>query len=99
MMRFVGVVALVLVGCGGGLSSQEAARQVDQLVVLYSENRPKFVEQKQAMIQADSCERAEKLRGAADAKLEAAAMSPENNEALTAVQMELAQAEKECKAK
>ncbi len=84
-------------GCGG-MTKQEAQRQVDQMMVLYQENRPKFVLQKQELEQGN-CSRAAMLREAADDKVRAAAMSPERNETLTLVQMELAQAEKTCRSR
>jgi hypothetical protein len=101
-MRKIALV-LVVVGaaaCGGSkMSKGEAQAQLDQLTTLYQENRPKFVSQKQEIVQADSCDRASALREAADDKAKAAAMSPENTDTITAVQMEMAQAEKDCLAK
>jgi hypothetical protein len=100
MWRGLVITSLIAgtLGCGG-LSKEEAKKQVDQLVVLYQENRPKFVEQKQAIEQASSCGRATALREAVDDKVHEQAMSPEKNETLTLVQMELQQAEKTCRAK
>ncbi|MBI3178787.1 MAG: hypothetical protein HYZ27_03960 [Deltaproteobacteria bacterium] len=92
------VVAVSLGACGG-MSREAARREVQQLTVLYQENRPKFVVQKQEMIQAKSCERATALRAAADELVKEAAMSPSKDDTLTLVQMELNQAAKECRAK
>jgi len=87
------------VACGGGLTKEAASQQVEQLITLYKENRPKFVVQKQEIVQAGSCDRAVKLREAIGEKAAAAAMSPENSETITLVKMELEQAEKDCLAK
>ncbi len=99
-LRLVCALALAAAAaCGGGMTKEAADQQVDQLITLYQENRPKFVVQKQEIVQADDCDRAEKLRASIDEKAKAAAMSPENTQVVTAVQMELQQAEKDCKAK
>ncbi len=101
-MRRLVVVSLVLmtiVACAGGLSESEARQQVSQLITLYQQNRAKFVEQKQQIVQDSSCARATALRGAADKLVREAAMSPDDTTQLTMVQMELAQAEKDCLAK
>jgi hypothetical protein len=97
MFRTLVIAGLVLgaVGCGGGLSKQEAARQLDQMVVLYQENRIKFVAQKQEL--EKDCGRATALRQAAADRTQQEAMSPQKNESLTLVSMELQQAEKTCK--
>jgi hypothetical protein len=99
MLRMLVVTGLVLgaLGCGGGLSKQEAARQLDQMVVLYSENRIKFVAQKQEL--EKDCGRASALRQAAADRTQQEAMSPQKNEALTLVSMELQQAEQTCKSR
>jgi len=99
MLRSLVVAGLVLgaLGCGGGLSKQEAARQLDQMMVLYQENRIKFVAQKQEL--EKDCGRASALRQAADDRTKAEAMSPQRNETLTLVGMELKQAEATCKAR
>src|SRR5690348_15174122 len=99
MRTFVLSVALALAACGGGMTKDQAARELDQLVTLFQENRPKFVVQKQEIEQASSCDRATKLREAVDERAKAAAMTPENTETITMVQMELTQAEKACLAK
>jgi hypothetical protein len=98
-MRVILSVVLILAACSGGLTKEAAAKEVDQLVTLYTEARPKFVVQKQEIEQASDCDRATKLRAAIDDKARAAAMSPEGTETITAVQMELSQAEKTCLAK
>ncbi len=97
MFRMLVVAGLVLgsLGCGGSLTKQEAARQLDQMMVLYQENRIKFVAQKQEL--EKDCGRATALRQAADDRTKAEAMSPQKNEALTLVSMELKQAENTCK--
>ncbi len=84
--------------CGGpkGMSPDEAKKQLQQLMVLYKENKPKFVIQKQQMQQAEDCSRSTALRVAIDKMAEEAAMSPEKTEGITAMQMELTQAEKAC---
>ena len=91
-------VTMAATACGG-ISKQEASRQVDQLVVLYQENRPQFVVQKQQLEQASSCSRTSALREAVDDKVRATAMSPDQNETVKLVKMELEQAEKTCRAK
>lgn len=88
------VVGLGMVACGG-YSQDQAKREVDQLTVLYSQNRTKFVVQKQEIEQGD-CDRATKLREAIDQKAKDAAMNPADDDTLTMVQMELTQAEKVC---
>ncbi len=97
------VVAALAVGmfaCGGSKLSKDAARQqVDQLIALYEQNRPKFVMQKQEIEQDKSCDRATALRQAIDDKAREAAMSPTNTDTITLVKMELKQAEKTCRAK
>lgn len=94
------MIAAGFFGCGGPKLSKDAARQqLEQLMTLYQENRPKFVVQKQEIAQDADCSRATALREAADEKARAAAMSPENTQAVTMVQMELQQAEKACLAK
>ena len=100
MWRGMVIVALLsgTVACGG-MSKDEARRQVDQMLVLYKENRPKFVLQKRELETASSCSRATALRQAADDKIQAAAMSPDKDETTTLVKMELDQAEKTCLAK
>ncbi len=97
MSKILVVAGLVLgtIGCGGGLSKQEAGRQLDQMMVLYQENRIKFVAQKQEL--EKDCGRATSLRQAADDRTKAEAMSPQKNETLTLVSMELKQAENTCK--
>ncbi len=99
MFRMLVVAGLVLgaLGCGGGLSKQEAARQLDQMMVLYQENRIKFVAQKQEL--EKDCGRASALRQAASDRTSQEAMSPQKNETLTLVSMELQQAEKTCKSR
>lgn len=77
----------------------DPAQEVSQLIKLYQEARPKFVVQKQQMIQADDCDRATTLREAIDRMAADAAMSTEDTTVITQVQMELQQAEKECLAK
>lgn len=99
MLRSILVVVLGAVACGGGMTAEQATREVDQLVALFKENRPKFVVQKQELEQASDCDRARKLRAAMDDKARAAAMSPEDTQVITMVQMELSQAEKNCLAK
>ncbi len=84
-------------GCGG-MTKQEARKQVGQLVVLYQEDRNKFVLQKQELEQGN-CTRAVMLRQAANDQIREQAMSPASNETLTLVQMELAQAEKTCRSR
>ncbi len=78
------------------MSPDQAKAQVQQLMALYKENKPKFVVQKQEIQQADDCGRATALREAIDAIAAEAAMSPEDTESITMVQMELQQAEKGC---
>ncbi len=75
---------------------EEAQRQLDQMLVLFQENRPKFVLQKQEIQQEKACTRAKGLRQAADDRVKAESMSPTRNENLTMVQMELVQAERAC---
>ncbi len=93
------VLAAVALGACGGMSREAARREVQQLRTLYQENRPKFVVQKQEMIQAGSCGRAAALTAAADELVREAAMSPTKDDTMTLVKMELDQAEKECRAK
>lgn len=95
----VGMLLVAATGCAGGMSASEARQQVTQLITLYQENRAKFVEQKQQIVQAPSCDRATALKAAADKLVAEAAMSPENTQHITVIQMELAQAEKDCLAK
>jgi hypothetical protein len=86
-----------LYGCSSTALAPDAAReQVKQLMVLFQENKPKFVLQKQELEQASDCGRATSLREAIDALVTEQALSPEKNETLTMVQMELSQAEKTC---
>lgn len=85
-----------LAACGGNKASRDPMDEVKQLINLYENARPKFVVQKQQMIQASSCSRATRLRKAIDSMAEEAAMSPDNTDSITAVQMELQQAEKDC---
>ena len=98
--------AAILLGCIGGLSAcggtkaaRSPAEEVKQLINLYENARPKFVVQKQKMVQASSCSRATRLRQAIDSMAEDAAMSAANTDTITVVQMELQQAEKDCLAK
>ena len=87
-------------GCAGEKApAMDPMDEVKKLMTLYQEARPKFVVQKQEMIQADDCSRATRLREAIDQLAEEAAMSPEKNVSITMVQMELQQAEKDCLAK
>jgi len=74
----------------------DAKAEVQKLMALYTDARPKFVVQKQSIIQGD-CGRATKLRKAIDGMAADAAMSTANTETVTLVQMELQQAEKACK--
>jgi len=99
MLRVLMVAGLVLgaLGCGGGLTKQEAARQLDQMLVLYQENRIKFVAQKQEL--EKDCGRATALNQAAADRTRQESMSPQKNETLTLVSMELQQAEKTCKSR
>ena len=94
-------VASGLLACGGQQRPgvpDDPKKEVEMLMTLYKENRPKFVIQKQEMVQGD-CDRAERVKKAADEMVAAEAMSPTKNETLTIVQMELTQAEKDCHAK
>ena len=85
------------IGCTSTRLSPDAAReQVNKLITLYKENKPKFVVQKQQLEQAEDCGRVTSLREAIDKIAEEAAMSPEDTEVITLVQMELQQAEKTC---
>lgn len=90
-----------LIGCGGKQKAptKDPAEEVQQLIKLYQEAKAKFVVQKQNIIQDEDCGRATRLRGAIDKMAEEAAMSTENTEVITKVQMELQQAEQECLAK
>src|SRR4051812_40488874 len=99
MMRKIMLVGLLLSACGGGMTKEQAGREVDQMLALYKDNRPKFVVQKQEIEQASDCDRASQLKQAIDEKAQAAAMSPDSTDTITAVQMELTQAEKTCRAK
>ena len=94
-------LGLGLTACGGStaLSKDVAQQQVSQLMTLYKDNREKFVVQKQEIEQAKDCGRATSLKQAIDDMAKQAAMSPENTDTITAVQMELDQAEKTCRAK
>ncbi len=102
MKKFL-VVAICLgafAGCASNKLSPDAAReQVNQLMTLYKENKPKFVVQKQEIEQDKNCDRATALREAIDKIAKDAAMSPDNTADITAMQMELTQAEKTCLAK
>ncbi len=97
-----GLVATGLLAISTGCASapmfprEQAQLELDQMVALFQENRPKFVLQKQALQDERGCTRAKALRAAADDRIKAKALSPERNEALTMVQMELVQAEKAC---
>lgn len=95
------VMGVGLLGCGGKQqpATKDPMQEVQQLITLYEQARPKFVVQKQEMIQADDCGRATRLREAIDQMAADAAMSPEPSDTITKVQMELQQAEKECLAK
>jgi hypothetical protein len=94
--------ATALSACGG---QQKPATQTDpneelkQLIALYNDARPKFVVQKEQMIKDTDCSRATRLREAIDKMAADAAMSTADTGGITAVQMELQQAEKECLAK
>ena len=98
MSKILVVAASValLASCASSLTPAQAKQQVQQLITLYEEAKPKFVVQKQELQQADSCDRATALREAIDAMAAEAAMSPEPSETITLVQMELQQAEKAC---
>ena len=74
----------------------DTAAELDKLLVLYEKNKPKFVIQKQKMVQASNCKRATRLHNEAKSRVKAAELSPEDNGGLIAVQRELAQAEKDC---
>ena len=96
----LGTVAMLAAACGGTrATAKDPAAELRQLTVLYQQARAKFVVQKQEMIQAEDCDRATRLRQAADDAAAEAAMSPENTQTVTLMQMELQQAEKECLAK
>lgn len=89
-----------MVACSSGKLSPDAAEaQVKQLMTLYTENKPKFVVQKQEIEQAPDCGRATSLREAIDSLAKEAALNPDNTQTITLVQMELNQAEKTCLAK
>lgn len=93
----------LMMGCGSSPDPKagrvNSGSELDQLLVLYEKNRPKFVIQKQKMIQAGSCRRATSLNRAAQDRVKAAEMRAENSDVLIAVQRELQQAEKECRKK
>ena len=90
--------AVGIMACGGGQKppTKDPALEVQQLMTLFDEARPKFVAQKQAMIADEDCSRATRLRTAIDKMAADAAMTTEKNETLTMVQMELQQAETGC---
>ncbi|MFC1610652.1 hypothetical protein ACFL6C_06825 [Myxococcota bacterium] len=91
------LTAFAIAACSSTkLSPAEAEAQVKQLMTLYDQNKPKFVLQKQELEQAGDCGRATSLRHAIDKMASKAAMSPEDTEMITLVQMELQQAEKTC---
>jgi len=98
-----GLVLGLITGCASSpnpkLGRGDTATELDQLLVLYEKNRPKFVIQKVKMIQASSCRRAATLHREAKARVKAAEMSSENNDVLIAVQRELDQTENECRKK
>ncbi len=100
-MKIITAVLLssfALVACGGQQRPgvpDDPKKELEMLMVLYKENRPKFVVQKEDMIKGD-CDRATRVRQAADDMVAEQSMMPEKNETLTLVQMELQQAEKAC---
>jgi len=97
------LIAATLVGAAGCGASKatgkDPAEEVKQLMVLYRDARAKYVVQKQEIIQAESCDRATRLRQAVDKMADDAGMSPEPSEDVTLMKMELHQAEKDCLAK
>lgn len=97
----LGFALTIICGCGGStkLAPDVARQQVSQLTTLYKENREKFILQKQELEQARDCGRSESLVVAADELIKEAAMSPESNDTLTVVKMELDQADKTCRSK
>lgn len=101
LLSAVVLILGLIVGCASSPEPPKIspATELDQLVVLYKQSRPKFVIQKQKMIQANTCNRATRLHNEAKSRIKAAEMSPETNNALIAVQRELAQAENECRKK
>jgi hypothetical protein len=90
------LISCALFACGGTQKPKmDPKKELEQLMVLYQENRPKFVIQKQEMIDGE-CDRATRVRQAADEMVAEQAMNPAKNETLTLVHMELQQAEKAC---
>ncbi len=90
-----------VIGCGGKQSppAKDPDQEIQQLIKLYNEARPKFVVQKQIMIQDEDCSGATRLREAMDKIADEAAMSTEPAETIIKMQMEMKQAEKDCLAK
>ena len=92
---------IAVAGCGGSQKppTQDPKAEVQQLITLYNQARAKFVVQKEQLSNGSDCSRATRLRNAIDELAAEAAMSPEDTGEITAVQMELQQAEKDCLAK
>lgn len=95
------LAAGLLVACGGAQKTppRDPRTELQRLIALYEENRAKFVVQKEKLSSGEDCGRATRLRKEIDALAEEAAMSPDNTDTITLVQMELQQAEKDCLAK
>jgi hypothetical protein len=94
-LSFALVIGLSMTYCASA-PIKDPAVEVKKLIVLYEKSRPKFVVQKQKIIQDSSCERATRLRKVIDQMVEDAEMEVGNTITITKVQMELRQAEQGC---
>lgn len=101
MLRSISLAILVIGGiaCAAKLTPDAAKAELKQLMTLYTDDRPKFVVQKQEIEQASDCSRAVALREAIDEMAKEAAMTPGDTMVITQVQMELVQAQQVCQAK
>jgi hypothetical protein len=95
--------ALFMLGCGGSQkpanNEDQARKEMEQLIVLYKEDRPKFVVQLQQMEQEKGCARVTKMLKEINKMKEEADMKPGNSQDITIVQMEITEANKKCQAK
>ena len=91
-------IALPLMHCSSA-PKKDPMLELKQLITLYEQDRPKFVVQKQNIIQESGCGRANRLRAAADTLASEAAMQPGDSSTIVKIQMEMQQAQKECEAR
>ncbi|MCK5690298.1 hypothetical protein KAI87_13560 [Myxococcota bacterium] len=91
------VTGLLTTGCASTrLEPKVAEDTVQKMLVLYKENKSKYIMQKQELQKMEDCGKITSLREAIDKMVKDASLDPEDTTHLTIMQMEMKQAEEVC---